>query len=114
MELKNTENERVEMVLEEFPLNRVAVLIPAVIYLQTTTLKMADKGRSNAYIAFTVSLCAFELKRNVDQFAISSYTTLKLGMQTLRSYLKIMYEYEFHIPYQTKKLAPQRIMVTTR
>ena len=48
-------------------------------------------------MAFTVSLCAFELKRDVHKFAISSHTALKLGIQTLRSYVKIICEYEFHI-----------------
>ena len=34
---------------------------------------------------------------DVHKFAISSHTILKLGLQPLRSYFKIVYEYEFHI-----------------
>ena len=56
-------------------------------------------------------LCSW-IKINVNKFAISSHTALKLGSQSLRSYLKVTCEHEVHILPNTK-LVPQRIMVKT-
>ena len=46
-------------------------------------------------------LCSFyqeplhtSIKTNVNKFAISPHTALKLGIQAMRSYLKLTYEYE--------------------
>ena len=39
-------------------------------------------------VVFTMSLCTLELKQNVNKFAISSHTALKLAKQALKSYLK--------------------------
>ena len=50
---------------------------------------------------------------NVNKFAISSHTALKLGKQALKSYLKITCEIQLRSP-PNKKLVPQRIMVKTR
>ena len=53
---------------------------------------MADKGRSDFYVVFTVSLCALGLK----QLLTSNHTALTLGVHALRSYLKLICEYELH------------------
>ena len=50
------------------------------------------------------------IKTNVNKFATSSHTALKLGTQSLRSYLKVTCEYELQI----LKLVPQKIMVKTK
>ena len=47
---------------------------------------MADQGRSDFYVVFTI----------VNKFAISNHTALILGVHALRSYLKLIYEYEPH------------------
>ena len=47
---------------------------------------------------------------NVNKFAISNHTALKLDVQALRSYLSPIVNMSF-ISYQIKKLVPQRIMV---
>ena len=49
-----------------------------------------------------MSLCALESKQNVNNFAISTHTALKLGIQALGSYLKPNCEYELHIIPNTK------------
>ena len=48
-------------------------------------------------VVFTMSLCALESKKT-----LISYTALKLATQSLRSYLKVTCEYEFHILPNTK------------
>ena len=58
---------------------------------------MADKGRFDFYIAFTVILWAFEVTTDFHKFSISSHTALNFGFQTLRRHFKVTYEYEFHI-----------------
>ena len=56
-------------------------------------LKMADKGRSDFYVVFTMSLCALRLK----QLLISlNHTALILGVRALRRHLKLICEYELH------------------
>ena len=55
------------------------------------TFKMADQGRFDFYVVFTMSLCALGLKHIVDKFAVS------LGVHALRNYLKLIYEYELRI-----------------
>ena len=57
---------------------------------QTITLKMADQGRSDFYVVFTMSLCALGLKQ------LSNRTDLILSVHALRSYLKLICEYELH------------------
>ena len=47
---------------------------------------------------------------NVNKFAISNHTALKLDVQALRSYLSLICEYELYI-LPNKKLVLQRIMV---
>ena len=58
-------------------------------------LKMADQGRSDFYVVFTMSLRTW-IKTIVHKFAISNHTALILGVHALRSYLKIICEYELH------------------
>ena len=62
---------------------------------------MAGQGRSDFYVALTMSLCALELK-NIDKFAISIYIALKLAIQALGSYLKLVCQYKLHILPNTK------------
>ena len=59
---------------------------------------MADQGRSTFYVAFTMSLCALALKQLliVNKVAISNHTAFMLGVRGLRSYLKLISEYELH------------------
>ena len=62
---------------------------------------MADQGRSDFYVVFTMSLCALGLKTIVNKFAISNHTALILGVHALRSYLKLICEYELcSLPYK--------------
>ena len=42
-----------------------------------------------------MSLCALELKRNVNKFAISDHTAFKLDVQALRSYLSLIVNLSF-------------------
>ena len=63
---------------------------------------MANQGRSDFCVVFTISLCALDPKTNVNKFAISSHTALKFGTQSLRSYSKVTCEYELHILPNTK------------
>ena len=57
---------------------------------------MADQGRSDFYVVFTMSLCTLGLKTVVNKFATSNHTALFLGVHALRSYLKIICEYDRH------------------
>ena len=57
---------------------------------------MADQGRSDFYVVFTISLCALGLKQIANKFAISNHTASIQGVNALRSYLKLMCEYELH------------------
>ena len=58
---------------------------------------MADQRRSDFYVVFTMSLCAVGLKQLLfNKFAISNHTTLILDVHALRSYLKLICEYELH------------------
>ena len=54
---------------------------------------MADQGRSDFSVVFTMSLCALGLKTIVNKFAVSNHTALILGVHVLRSYLKLICEY---------------------
>ena len=56
------------------------------------TLKLADQGKSDFYVVFTMSLCALGLKI-VNKFANSNHAALILGVDALRSYLKLICEY---------------------
>ena len=56
---------------------------------------MVDQGRFDFYVVFTMSLCALELKQTFqNKFAISNHMALKIDLHTLRSYLRLIYEYE--------------------
>ena len=72
---------------------------------------MADQGRSDFYVVFTMScctlgskqLCSFYheplrtwIKTIVNMFAISNHEALILGVCALRSYLKLICESELH------------------
>ena len=63
---------------------------------------MADKGRSNFCVAFTMSLCALESRPLVNKSAIRSHTALILRMQALRSYLRLSCGLELHTLPNTK------------
>ena len=57
---------------------------------------MAEQGRSDFYVVFTMSLLRTLIKTIVNKFAISNNTALILGVHALRSYLKLSCEYELH------------------
>ena len=58
---------------------------------------MADQGRSDFYVVFTMSLCALGLKQSLISLLFQiDHTTLILGVHALRSYLKLVCEYELH------------------
>ena len=71
---------------------------------------MADQGRSD--------FCAHEpcalqwIETNVNKFATSNHTALKLDAHSLRSHLSLICDYELYI-LPNKKLVSQRIMVKT-
>ena len=71
-------------------------------FLMTAKNRRSHRGRSDFYVVFTMSLCALELKQNVNKFAISSNTALKLGKQALKSYLKISCEFQLRRPPNNK------------
>ena len=73
---------------------------------------MTDQGRLDFYVVSTRSLCPIKIKININKFAISSHTALKLAIEAQRSYLKLTCEYELDI-LPTQKLVPQRMMVET-
>ena len=73
---------------------------------------MADQGRSDFYVVFTMNLCALGLKTIVNKFAISNHMALILGVHALRRYLKLICENLLH-SLPNKKLVAQRIMVKT-
>ena len=58
---------------------------------------MADQGKSDVCVVFTMNLCALELKTIVHKFTISNHTALVSGVDALKSYLKLIYEHELHI-----------------
>ena len=64
--------------------------------LLALTLKMADQGKSDFYVVFTMSLLRTWIKTIVNKSAISNHTALILGVHALRSYLKLICEYELH------------------
>ena len=66
----------------------------------TITLKMVDQGRSDFYVVLTRSHT--RIKTNVNKFAISSHTVLKLGIQNLGSYMRLTHEYELDILSNTE------------
>ena len=61
-------------------------------YLATS---LADQGRSDVCVVFTMSLCTLELKQTV--ISLLCHTALKLGEQAPKSYLKISCEFQLHI-----------------
>ena len=48
------------------------------------------------YSFYHEPLCSL-IETNINKFAISNYTTLKLHVQALRSYLSLICEYELYI-----------------
>ena len=54
-------------------------------------LKMADQGRSDLYVVFTMCLCALGLKQ-----LLIGLQLLISGVHALRSYLKLICEYELY------------------
>ena len=66
---------------------------------QTITQKMADQGRSD--FMYHESLRTW-IKTIVNKFATSNHTALILGVHALRSYLKLICEYELHSLPNTK------------
>ena len=73
---------------------------------------MADQGRSDFYVAFTMNLCALGLKQLLTEVCYLNHTALILSVHALRSYLKLIVNMSF-IAYQIKKIVAQRIMVKT-
>ena len=71
---------------------------------------MADQGRSDFYVVFTMNLCTLGLITIVNKFAISNHTALILRVHALRSCLKLICEFELH-SLPNKNLVAQRIMV---
>ena len=67
---------------------------------ETITLKMADQGRSDVCVVFTMTLCALELKRTVISLLFQVIRLFTLAEQALKSYLKITCE--FSASYLTK------------
>ena len=59
-------------------------------------LNMADQGRSDFYVVFTMSSLGTWIKTIVNKFAISNHTALISGVPAPRSYLKLICEYELH------------------
>ena len=66
-----------------------------------------------------LTLCSFYheslriwIKTIVNKFAVSNHTALILGVHALRSYLKLICEYEPH-SLLNKKVSGERIMVKT-
>ena len=53
-------------------------------------------GRFDFYVVFTMSLLHTSIKTIVNKFAISNHKALILGVHALRSYLKLICEYELH------------------
>ena len=73
---------------------------------------MADLERSDVYVVFYHEHLRTCIKAIVNKFAISNHTALILGVDALRSYLKLFVNMSF-ILYQRKTLVPQRIVVKT-
>ena len=57
---------------------------------------MANQGRSDVCVVYTMSLCALEIKQAVIKSAISSHTALKLGEQVPKTCLKVTCEFQLH------------------
>ena len=75
--------------------------------LQIITLEMADQGRPDFY-GVSMSLCTL-VEINVNKFAISNHTALKLHVQALRSFPRLIINMSF-ISYQIEKLLLKRII----
>ena len=57
---------------------------------------MADQGRSDFYVVLYHESLRTWIKTLVNKFAISNHTVSILSVHALRSYLKLICEYEFH------------------
>ena len=68
---------------------------------------MADQGRSDFYVVFTMSSLCTWIKTIVNKLAISNHSALILGVHALRSYLKLSCEYELYI-LPNKKVSPAK------
>ena len=55
---------------------------------------MADQGRSDFYVVFYHESLRTWIKTVVNKFAVSNHTASILGVHALRSYLKLICEYE--------------------
>ena len=62
---------------------------------------MADWGRSEFCVVFTTSLSALELKQTLISLLFKP-AALKLGKQTLKSYLNITCEFQLRSPPNEK------------
>ena len=58
--------------------------------------KMADQGRSDFYAVFTMSLSALGLRQLLISLLFQIIQALILCVHALRSYLKLICEYELH------------------
>ena len=58
---------------------------------------MADQGRSDVCVVFTMSLCALEFKQTIMSLLFQVIRLSKLSKQALKSYLMITCEFLFHI-----------------
>ena len=69
---------------------------------------MADQGRSDFYVVFTLYKSLRTWIRAIgNKFAISNHTALISGVHALKSYLKLICEYELYI-LPNKKLSPAK------
>ena len=60
---------------------------------------MTDQGTSDFYVVFTMIFLRTWIKTIVNKSAISNHTGLKLRVHALRSYLKLICEYELYSSY---------------
>ena len=56
---------------------------------------MTDQRRSDFHVVFTMSLRTW-IKTIINKFAISNHTALILGLHALKSYLRLICEYQLH------------------
>ena len=69
---------------------------------------MADQGRPDFYGYFSMSLCTL-VETNVNKLASSDHAALKLHVQALRSFPRLIVNMRF-ISYQIERLLLQRII----
>ena len=76
--------------------------------LQIITLEMADQGRPDFCVVFFMSLCTL-VETNVNKVAVSNHAALKLHVQALTSFPRLIIIMSF-ISYQTEKVLLQRVI----